>query len=388
MEHNEALALLVISIGAFIIPFISERIFLPSAVGEIFFGLFLGLFFKNALSEFPIVKFLGEFGFILLMYLAGLEIDVDKIKKVSSKEKFLISILFIVIIISSFAVVFYFKQPAIYSLVYIAMAIGILYPLLKDTGLLNKDIGQKILVIGGVGEIISLLLITAFTVYFKYGFSSKAILHIFEIYVFFLVAYFLLKIFSLYMWWNPNLVQTFLKTGDVTETGIRANFAHMFIFVSLASLLGLESIIGAFFGGLLFSMVFKEREEIVEKLSAFGYGFLIPIFFIEVGLRFDITDFFDKEIFISALILSFVILMIKGLGSLFLIFSDFKVSEIFLVPFALSMPLTLLVVIATIGLETGIIEKKEATIILLTAIISALIYPWIFKVMVKKVNIE
>ncbi len=388
MEHNEALALLVISIGAFVIPFISERIYLPSAVGEIFFGLFLGLFFKNALSEFPIVKFLGEFGFILLMYLAGLEINVDKIKTIPKKEKLLIFLLFITIIILSFSVVIYFKQPTIYSLVYIAMAIGILYPLLKDTGILNKEIGQKILVIGGVGEIISLLFITAFTVYFKYGFSSKAVLHIFEIYIFFLVAYFLLKIFSLYIWWNPNLVQTFLKTGDVTETGIRANFAHMFIFVSLASLLGLESIIGAFFGGLLFSMVFKEREEIVEKLSAFGYGFLIPIFFIEVGLRFDLTDFFDKEIFLSALILSLVILFIKTVGSSFLFFSNFKINEVVLIPLALSMPLTLLVVIATLGLETGIIEKKEATIILLTAIISALIYPWIFKVVVKKLNVE
>ncbi len=388
MEHNEALALLVISIGAFIIPLISERIFLPSAVGEIFFGLVLGLFFKNALSEFPIVKFLGEFGFILLMYLAGLEIDVDKIKGITKKEKFLISLLFLIVIFLSIGIVVYFQQPTIYILVYVAMAIGILYPLLKDTGLINKEIGQKILVIGGIGEIISLLLITAFTVYFKYGLSTKSVLHIFEIYIFFLIAYFLLKIFSLYMWWNPNLVQTFLKTGDVTETGIRANFAHMFIFVSLASLLGLEAIIGAFFGGLLFSMVFKEREEIVEKLSAFGYGFLIPIFFIEVGLRFDLRDFFDKEIFLSAVILSLVILLIKSSGSLFLIFSNFKISELFLVPFALSMPLTLLVVIATLGLEIGIIEKKEATIILLTAIISALIYPWIFKIMVKKTNIE
>ncbi len=387
MSNSEAILLLIISLGAFLIPFVSKKLLLPSAVGEIIFGLTLGMFFKDVIHQFPIVKFLGEFGFIILMYLAGLEIDVDKIRKTKKKDQIVIFSVFVIIIAVSFFIVYFFGFPTIYALVFLATAIGLLYPVLKDTKLLNTEFGQKILIIASIGEIISLLVIIAFTVFLKDGISFEFLIHLVEIYIFFLFSYLLLKIFYLFIWWNPKLIRNFLKTGDVTESGIRANFANMFIFVSLASLLGLEPIIGAFFGGLLFAMVFKEREEIVEKMSAFGYGFLIPIFFIEVGLRFELTEFFHLQIILQAILLSLMILFVKTIGSVFLIFEKFNWKQILVVPFGFSMPLTLLIVIATLGLELNIITKEQASVILLTAIISALVYPFIFKVLVKKLNL-
>lgn len=85
MDKHEAILLLVISIGAFVIPFIIRRLYLPSAVGEIFYGLVLGIFFKDIIHETPIVKLLGELGFIILMYLAGLEINFDRIRSTSKR---------------------------------------------------------------------------------------------------------------------------------------------------------------------------------------------------------------------------------------------------------------------------------------------------------------
>ncbi len=181
-------------------------------------------------------------------------------------------------------------------------------------------------------------------------------MHFLGIAIFFFIAYISLKFFKLYIWWHPHLLKHFIKSEDASETGVRANLANMFIFVALASLFGLEPIIGAFFGGILFALVFKEREEVLEKLSAFGYGFLIPIFFIEVGLRFDIFELFQLNIIKNALLFSLAILGIRILSNSFLFLSGFSWKEVLLSSLSLSMPLTLLVAIATLGLEADILS--------------------------------
>ena len=162
----------------------------------------------------------------------------------------------------------------------------------------------------------------------------------------------------------------------------------MFVFVSLASILGLEAIIGAFFGGLLFALVFREKEQIKERIASFGYGFLIPIFFIEVGLRFNIKELLVPEVLINAFLITLIILAVKFIGSMVLIFLKIPISQLLLIPFALSMPLTLLVAISTIFLEIGVLTEHQGAIIILAAVISAIVYPWIFKVMAKKLKLR
>ncbi len=388
MGKTEAILLLVISLGAFVIPFISKRLNLPSSVGEMVYGLFLGIFFKQFVEHTPIVKFLGELGFIILMYLAGLEINFERFKSTSRKVLMFYVFSIFAILGFSFFIVFYFKQPVVYALIYLATAIGLLYSILRDTGLIKTSFAQSILILGSIGEIASLLTITLMFLYFKFGLSFEAFIHFAGIATFFVIAYISLKLFHLYIWWNPHLLKHFLTTGDASETGVRANLANMFIFVALASLFDLEAIIGAFFGGMLFALVFKEREEVMEKLSAFGYGFLIPIFFIEVGLRFDIFQLLQPHIITKALIFSFIILLVRFGASVFLFFANFSWKEVLLSAFSLAMPLTLLAAIATLGLETNILGEEDASAIVLTAIITGLLYPWMFKMLVGFLKIE
>jgi hypothetical protein len=79
-------------------------------------------------------------------------------------------------------------------------------------------------------------------------------------------------------------------------------------------------------------------------------------------------------------------LIVRFLASFILIFSNFSIREVLLTPFALSIPLTLLVAISTIGYEKGMIDKTQASTILLTAVLTALIYPWVFKTVIKRIN--
>ncbi|NPA12934.1 MAG: cation:proton antiporter [Aquificae bacterium] len=379
MGKEESILLLVVSLGAFVIPFISKRLSIPSSVGEILFGLFLGLFFKGMAESLTILHFLGNLGFLILMYLAGLEINFEKIKTTPKKRLGVYTLSIAVIIVASFLATFLLKQNVVYALVYLTVAVGLLYPVLKDTGKLETEYGQTLLIIASLGEVVSLLLITAFFMYFEYGFSSEMFVHLAGIYLFFFLAYLILRFFQMYAWWHPEKVSMFIKAKDTTEIDVRANFVNMFVFAALANILGLEYIIGAFFGGMLFAMIFKKRHQIQEKIGSFGYGFLIPVFFIEVGLRFDLTQLLQKEVILSSLVLSGIILLVKVFGAVPLLFVGFSLREVVAFPFALSIPLTLLVAIATLGLETGAIDQKTASVIVLSALISGVVYPVLFK---------
>ena len=371
----------VFSLGAFFIPLLSRRLSLPSAVGEICFGLVLGFAISDQPEAMPTIKFLSELGFLLLMYLAGLEIDFPAIKATGKKDLLPVLLFFVLLGLASLLAARWLGQKPLYGLLYFITTVGLLFPVLKDSGLLLKGFGQRLLILGSLGEVLSLLGLTVFILYSRFGLSLKTLASLAEIAGFFWLCYFIAKLFRLFVWWQPEKISVFFQTGDSSETGVRANLVNLFLFVSLAALFDIEMIIGAFFAGMLFALIFARREEIKEKLGAFGYGFLIPLFFIEVGLRFNLRDFFSWSILWQALLLCAVILLVRAFGGLGLIFSRFRRRELVLVPFGLSFPLTLLVALAAVGLQENILSRQEGTVIVLTAVLTALVYPWIFKLL-------
>lgn len=388
MNKLDALLLLSICIGAFIMPFICKRLSIPSAVGEIFFGLGVGLFFKKVFHEASIIKYLGELGFMLLMYLAGLEIDFEKIKLTPLKELILYTVSILLTVVCSIGAVYIYRFPPLYALIFMTTAVGLLFPVLKETGFLEKDTGQMLLIIGSIGEVISLFGFTVFILYYKTGFSWDSLQHLGEMGAFIIIAYIIYKLFRLVVWWFPVLVRPFLSTGDPMESGIRANFVNLFVFVALAALLNMELIIGAFLGGMAFALIFKKRTEIQHKIGSFAYGFLIPVFFIEVGLRFDITVFFNLHVLATAVVIAFLIFAVRIVMTPVLLFSRLTLMEIILVPVSTSFSLTLLVAIATFGLEQHVIPAEQAASILLATLLTTFIYPALMKRIIKSIEIS
>jgi len=386
MNSLEALLLLCICSGAFLMPFVTRRLSLPSAVGEILFGLFIGIFFKEAFHKTSIIKFLGELGFILLMYLAGLEINFEKIKATPKKELYLYISMISLVVFLSFLLMFYLHQAPIYALIYLTTAVGLLFPVLYETGLLEKDTGQKLLIIGSIGEVVSLVALTVFTLYYRFGFSMESAVHLGQLVAFLIGAYIIYRFFRLLVWWFPKLIRPFLKSSDPVQSSIRANFVNMFIFVGLAALLDMELIVGAFIGGMAFALIFTKREKIQSKINGIAYGFLIPVFFIEVGLRFDLRNFLKFHVLLTAAIISLLIFFIRALASLVLFFSPLTLKEIILVPVSTAFPLTLLAAIATFGIENNILAEDQAAAILLVAIITAVIYPFIMKKLAQELS--
>lgn len=380
MSENEAVVLMLMSLGAFFMPFISKRLLMPSAVGEIIYGVIIASALSGGGEAMNVVSYFSAFGFLILMYMAGLEIDFDRFRALSKKDLLLYILTAVPAVGAAFAFTKYLGLASPFVLIFFTSGIGLLFPVLKDLNLLKTNIGQNILMIGMLAEVLTLVGLTAATMTYKYGISVKSALHILYIAGFFTVVYLVMRILKIVLWWNPNLQSYFLEVGNSTETGIRTNFLILFTFVAFAAVMEIELVVGAFIGGAMFALVFSGREGVLEKLGGVGYGFFIPLFFIFVGTRVTFKDFLNKEVIILSLIITGVILAVKVCASIPLLFSSLKKIRIPLVTLGLSFPLTMLVAVSSVCFDAGMISRQESSAILLASMITAIIYPWLFKV--------
>jgi Kef-type K+ transport system membrane component KefB len=384
MHSAEALLLLVLALGAYIAPAVSRKMLIPPAVGEILFGIAIAPFYHRLMHTQEIVSFLAELGFLILMYLAGLEVDFENIRQMKRKE--LISYLVSICLVAVFSIlsVAFLGQKPIMAVAYMTVAIGLLYPVLQELNLLEKPEGQSLLVLGGLGEIFSLVGLTLISLYHQYGVGTKALLHFSGLLAFIVAIYAVTRLFHLLVWWYPKVSNMVTTTGTASEMGIRANFVIMFIFVAGAVLIGIEPIIGAFIGGMLFSLLFKAKHDIQEIFSGVGNGFLIPIFFINVGLNFNISYFADLKLLTGAVLISLLLLVIRYLSMVHFLFTGVSFRLFMVAPVALSFPLTLMVTVAMFGLSYNILEESEAAMLIICALVTAIVYPVLTKQLAKR----
>ena len=382
MSEQEALFLFLMALGAFFMPFLSKRLMLPAAVGEIIYGIIIASLIPYGESQLVMVEYFSTLGFLILMYLAGLELDFERFKALPKKELWIYVLTFIPVAAAAWYLSFKLQLSWGFAIIFFTSGIGLLFPVLKDTGLIKTDFGQKLLIITMIGEILTLAGLTVLTIISKYSFTIDSARQILYLAVFFLVIYFIMKILKVMLWWRPDLQSIFLEVGNPTETGMRANFVILFAFVAFAAIFKIEFVVGAFVGGLMFALVFAGRDGVLDKLGGVGYGFFIPIFFISVGMRVTFNDFMQTDVIILALIIIASLFITRVAGTLLLLFSSIEKPKLMLVTVGLSFPLTMLVAVSRICYDTGLINKIQTSAVLLASMISAIIFPWVFKGMI------
>ena len=379
MTEQEALFLFLMAIGAFFMPFISKRLLLPASVGEIIYGIVIASLIPYGESQLEMVDYFSSLGFLILMYLAGLEINFEKFRALSRKELWLYVAAFIPVAVTAWYLSYYLELHWSFGIIFFTSGIGLLFPVLRDTDLIKTDFGQKLLIITMIGEILTLAGLTVFTIISKYGYTIQSARQILYLAVFFIVIYLIMKILKVALWWKPNLQSVFVEVGNPTETGMRANFVILFAFVAFAVVLEIEFVVGAFVGGMMFALVFAGRDGVLDKLGGVGYGFFIPIFFISVGMRVTFNDFLQKDVIMLALLIIASLFISKVAGTVLLLFSSIPKQKLLLVATGLSFPLTMLVVVSSIFYDLNLIDKMQTSAVLLASMISAIVFPWVFK---------
>lgn len=377
-------SLLVVAGGAFTVPLLARKIKLPASVGEILFGVLVGHEVLNLVNPGEFIDLTAELGFLLLMFIAGLELDFRKLEAGGIKPLLHgLGVTFSVFVLALLACIGLGFDPFL-GLVGGAISIGIPLVLLQETGLAKTPFGQNLMLVGSIGEFASILLVTAVAAYdHAGGINTTFALELGEMALIFFGAYIVLAVLRTMVWWKSESFSRVVEHHDPSEIGVRGGLFLMFFFVAVAAKLEIDPILGSFLAGALFSFVFRGKGPLELKFMSIGNGFFVPFFFISVGLHFSIEkaskgDFFLLLklllVMVSARILAFAIVPRKGKTKLNSVGGGLL----------LSAPLTLLVVVANLGLGLGKINDTMHATVILLAVISSTIYPFCFKLLVPK----
>ena len=380
MVVNENVALLLVATAAAILPSISRFLRLPGPVAEIIFGILLGKSLLQLQFGGDWLPFLAHLGFLMLMFQAGMEIDFAMIRNERKGRIFFHLLLFGATFGLSYYCSLYLGQGVFLALVLSTTSLGLVMPTLKELGLIKSSMGQSLLLAATLADFLTLLGITFYVLWHNYGLSWR----FFYPLPLFLGFGILLWFIRLWAWWYPEKVERLFGPRDSQEIGVRLALALLFLFVALSELTHLEPVLGAFMGGCVISLVFRETGSLEDKLSALGFGFLIPIFFIYVGMSFDLSSLLGWDRIVFTIKLVGLALAVKIVPSLLLVFRGVKLGSTIKTGLLLSTRLSLIVAAASIGVKEGLIDSNMKDSIVLLAVITCLIGPTAFKALTRR----
>ena len=380
MIHTSITLILILSLLIWGSPFVAKALRLPIPAVEIMLGSIVAYF--GLIEHHQYFDLIAEVGFLYLMFLAGMEVDL---KQITNSPKIVIqrSMLFLLLMVM-FSIVFgfIFGLNAVVIISMPLVSIGLLASLSKIYG--KEESWLRLAFIAGVlGEILSIAALTVFDAATTTGFSIALVLKISYLLLFIFVIYVLYRMLQLLFWWYPELKSTLVPKIDTSAQDIRLSMALFFILIAVMLALELELALGAFIAGIAISAFFHHEKQLEEKMSSLGFGFLVPLFFIHVGASFDLQALVLEGVVSGALMIT-VLMIVSRVFAAIVLRGISGARDALLIALSLSMPLTLLVAVATIGYETGLLDLLTYYQLILASIFEILISMTSIKVLQTK----
>lgn len=359
---------------------ISSLTRIPIVVVEMILGAIAAHFF-TFLNDSQEIHIVAEIGFLFLMFLCGLEVDIKSFAKLG--KPFLLQTLayFCTLYGITCIVVFSAKISYVYIAAFPVMSLGMIVALIKDYGKDQPwlDLALKIGILGELVSIAALVIIDGAS---RHGVGSELGRKLLMLGLFLLFVIFGFKIAKVIFWWIPQVRFLFLPNDDSNSQDLRFVFMLLFGFVLLMMFLEIKAVLGAFLAGTILATFFKHKAELPEKLNHFGFGFFVPFFFVHVGSTLNLNAVFrDTQILYHALYLVIGMLTLR-LISASIVFGKYFKSAKFTLLFALSdsMPLTFLIATATLGKSIGELNDTLYASFVLGAILEGIIFSVLIKI--------
>jgi Kef-type K+ transport system membrane component KefB len=357
-------ALLVIALAALALPPLATLVRLPAVVLEILFGIAVGPVLHLVAAD-PLVQSLGELGFLLLLFLAGFEIDLRLFERSGPRPVIRAVVLFALTLGLAAAAAIELGLGVFMTLVLATTSVGLVVPTLRSSRALASPLGQDTLMAALIADFATLVAVSIASLWIRVGLDIQLLA--FPLFTGLVVAGFAgLRAAA---WWWPEPFGRFFDPRDPEALGVRFAMAMVLVGAGLAAALGIEEALGAFLAGTGVATVFRHRGELDHTLDGVAYGFLIPIFFIGVGLSFSLTAVTDGPALALAAVLLLAAVAVKVLPTVAVFGRRHGVRPAAAAGLLLSARLSLIIVVARIGVELGVVAPSlEATIILLAAI--------------------
>jgi len=375
---DELQLIIIISFLLLLAPFISNILKLPIAVVEISMGAIvgsMGLFHDSHLFEL-----LAEVGFLYLMFLAGMEVNLKELLKIDKKIFMLGGAFIVLLYILTFLSTQFLHLSKIFIVILPMLSVGLIVSVQKEVG--KSEWINFAMTIGVLGELASILVLTIISGIFELGIGIELYKSIFTLFLLIGIligGFYLIKTL---FWWFPTIRHYMMPDDDKYNQDIRISFALFFIMISIMLYLHLDVVLGAFVAGMFIKSFFEHNIELEHKLSPFGFGFLITIFFIHVGSTFKLKYLIDVEVLKITFIIIGLMISIRLISSL-IFYKILEKKEMLLFALSLSMPLTLLIATATLAYQSKSIDLLHYNSFILASILEVLISMIGIKILLK-----
>ena len=372
--------LVLIGLAAVFAPIIAEGlrrfIAVPEVVIQILLGIMLGPYVLNLAHPNNIVTALSDFGLTFLMFMAGTELDLSTMRQghlgraAGSWGASLVLALGVGAFLHGTGLVL---DSVVVALCLTTTALGTLLPILHDAGVLRTAVGPSVLSVGAIGEFGPIVAVAVLLTNRDVGLT------------FFLLALFVAVAVAAALMATrvhpPRFVALLRRhLHSTAQLPVRISVLLVILLVYLAEKLSLDVLLGAFAAGVVVRLFIKgeDSQPITSKLEAIGFGFLIPIFFIDSGIKFDLHALIHMpKVLLLVPLFAVTFLLTRALPTWAFFRGAVSNVEACALAILSATGLPIIVVITSLGVSEHRMKPQNAAALVAAGMLSVLIYPLI-----------
>jgi len=343
----------------------------PEVLGQIIVGIILG---AGLMTKTNTIEQIGQIGVIFLMFIAGLETDIDELKE-SGRSSSLIAlggvlVPGIFVSLTTYLLTKNFQASIFMGIVSTATSVSISVQTLKEIGHLRSREGVAILGAAIIDDVAGIIMLTLSIGILKPTAGSSLMMVVIKILMFFLIVFIFGKVLKYLLIKIDHIVK-------IDEKMVSFALIVCLLLAFLSEELGVAAITGAFFAGVLFSMT-KYRHKITHEINRMASLFFVPIFFVVIGMGVDLKLAFSVIGIGSFIIVAAVLSKIIGSG-FGAKFSGFGTNESLQIGIGMVPRAEVAIIISNLGLTLGIINQKMMAITILLVVSTTLLTPSMLK---------
>jgi Kef-type K+ transport system membrane component KefB len=381
--------LLIVSAIAFSAPFLlglAPSLRLPSVVLEILAGIAFGPSGLGWVEIDETIEVVAVLGLAFLLFLAGLEIEFDRLRGKLLRLAaggFAISFAIAVLVALGLKAAGLIETPLLVAIILCSTSLGVIIPLLKDSGQVSTRFGQLVLAAGSIADFGAIILLSLL-------FTGEGGVGATTILIAGLVLLAVMIFLATRAAEHSDRISADLLRLQNTTAQIRVRGAVVLLvgFAAVSQSLGLEVILGTFIAGALLRL--SDRDEALThpdfrpKLNAIGFGFFIPVFFVSSGVRFDLEALFaDTDTLIMVPIFLAALVVVRGLPAL-AYRGYLPPSQVPIAGLLQATSLPFIVAATAIGVDLGLVDQAESAALIAAGLLSVMIFPLVGVTMLRR----
>ncbi|MER6673030.1 cation:proton antiporter [Streptomyces sp. NPDC000983] len=346
----------------------------PLVIFEIALGVLVGPDVLGWAGQGEAIDTLADLGLAMLIFLAGYEIDFDRIRGDTLRRSVWAWLTALAVGLGLGTALSGWDRGVYIGTALTSTALGVVLPVLRDAGQLRSRFGSVMSAVGAVGEFGPIIAVAVLLSGRSPGRSTVVL------------AAFALLTGAAVWWatrprppWFSRVVEKTLHTSG--QFAVRLMVLLLAVMLGISQEMGLDTLLGAFAAGVLARLLLhgaapRSAEPVMEKVEAMGFGFLVPVFYVVTGIEFDLDSLLSggRALLLLPVFLT-LFLVVRGLPVFLLAPRDLDRRERGALTLFAATALPLVVAITTIGVDAGTMRSDEAAALVAAAMLSVLLFP-------------